>query len=60
MALARIAERRVGECSTQGLANTAWAFASLGHSDERLFDASAAVALWCVSEFKAQGCASLA
>ena len=30
MALARMAERRVGEFNAQNLANTAWAFAMVG------------------------------
>ena len=37
MALAREAERRVGDFNPQNLANTAWAFAMAGLSDASLF-----------------------
>ena len=33
-ALARIAQRRLDEFSAHGLANTAWAFATVGQQDE--------------------------
>ena len=38
-ALARAAERRVGEFNANGHANIAWAFATVKHSDEKLFTA---------------------
>ena len=43
-ALAREAERRVGNFNAQDLANTAWAFATAGHSDASLFKALARAA----------------
>ena len=39
MALARIAERRVGRFSPQALANTAWAFVEVDQLDTKLFRA---------------------
>ena len=36
-ALAKEVERRVGELTTQNLANAAWAFATTGRSDKPLF-----------------------
>ena len=54
-ALAREAERCLIEFNEQGLANTAWAFATVNQSDERLFTALAEAAEQRVSEFKAQG-----
>ena len=41
MALAREAERRMGNFKLQELANTAWAFATQGHPDLQLFNALA-------------------
>ena len=40
-ALAREAERRMGDFLPQGLSNTAWVFATLGQPDARLFTALA-------------------
>ena len=48
---ARIAERHVGDFSAQGLANTAWAFAKVGHSHVSLFRALARAAERCVDDF---------
>ena len=39
--LARAAEQRVSEFKHQELANTAWAFATVSHRDEKLFAALA-------------------
>ena len=46
MALGRaaLAEQRMRDFTSQNLANTAWAFATVGHKDERLFSALAAAA----------------
>ena len=43
-ALAREAERRVGDFNPQALANTAWAFATVGQSDAQLVMALAKTA----------------
>ena len=43
-ALARVAQRCVGEFKAQGLANTAWAFATVDQSDALLFTALARAA----------------
>ena len=43
-ALATMAEGRLDEFTTQGLANTAWAFATVGQQDEQLFKALAKMA----------------
>ena len=39
--LARMAERRLDEVNAQELANTAWAFATVNHSDKMLLTAMA-------------------
>ena len=57
VALARAAERRLGDFSVQSLANTAWAFAKVvtpGQSDSQLFAALARVAERCVVDFDVQ------
>ena len=41
MALAREAERRMGDFNQRNLTNTAWAFATLGQTDALLFAALA-------------------
>ena len=46
--------------NSQNLANTAWAFATVSHKDERLFSTLAAVAEWCMREFHSQGLANTA
>ena len=38
----------------QALANTAWAFATMSHKDERLFTALAAAAERCMRDFNPQ------
>jgi len=58
--LAREAERRVSEFNAQGLANTAWAFATVRLRDEKLFMALAREAERRVSELNAQSLANTA
>jgi len=48
MAMARVAEWRVGDFNEQDLANTAWAFAKVDQSDAPLFAALGRVAAWSV------------
>ena len=50
----------MGKLKAQGLANMAWAFATVDLSDELLFAALARVAGWRVGKFKAQGLANMA
>jgi len=52
--LAGAAERRLIEFNAQGLANTAWAFASLTHRNEKLFSALAIAAEQRLSKFNTQ------
>jgi hypothetical protein len=59
-ALARASECRVGEFTTQELANTAWAFATVGRSDPSLFLALAKNAVKRVNTFNAQDLANTA
>ena len=58
--LARAAERRLSELKLQELANTAWAYATAKHRDERLFAALARTAKRRLSEFNAQEVANTA
>ena len=51
-ALARVAERRVGDFKPQALANTAWAFATVGQLDAHLFTALARAAERHMGNFK--------
>ena len=44
-----VVERRVSDFNAQNLANTAWAFAKVGQSDEKLFEAVAVAAAGRVS-----------
>jgi len=44
MVLARVAEQRIVDFTPQDLANTAWAFATLGQPDSQFFKALAKVA----------------
>ena len=61
MALASAAtERRMRDFNTQDLANTAWAFAMVGHGDERLFTALAAAAVQRLKDFNSQALANTA
>ena len=59
-ALARAAERRVGDFNPQELTNTAWALAKLGQSDAQLFKALAREAERCVGDFNPQELANTA
>ena len=58
--LARAAERRMCEFTAQGLASTAWAFATASQSDTSLFKALARAAEWRMCEFIAQKLANTA
>ena len=58
--LAKMAERRLDEFNAQGLANTAWAFATVGQKDELLFNALARMAERRLDQFNAQGLANMA
>ena len=49
-----MAERRLDQFSAQGLANTAWAFATVGQKDDQLFKALARMAEWRLDKFNAQ------
>ena len=60
MALAIAAERRLIEFKRQGLANTAWAFTTVKHRDEKILAALAIVAERRVSELNAQDVSSTA
>ena len=48
------------EFKPQGLANTAWAFATVGQQDEQLFKALARMAEQRLDEFNPQGIANTA
>ena len=58
--MAREAERRVGYFNLPELTNTAWAFATVGHSDVQLFKAFAREAERCVGDFNPQELANTA
>ena len=51
MALAKVAARRMGEFNAQALANTAWAFATVGPPDSQLYTAAAGVAAQRTGDF---------
>ena len=51
-AIAEEAERRVSQFSSQGLANTAWAFATLNLLDTKLFMVLGRDAVQRVSQFE--------
>ena len=53
MALVSKVERHLGEFKSQGLANTAWAFAKMAQHDAQLFMAVARTAEWRLGEFNA-------
>ena len=59
-ALAVAAERRMRDFNSQGLANTAWAFATVGHEMERLFTALTFAAERCMRDFTSQDLANTA
>ena len=58
--LTSMADWRATEFNAQDLANTAWAFATVGSSDEKLFVALASTAERRVSEFDVQSLANTA
>ena len=58
--MARAAERRLSEFNPQELANTAWAFATVNHRDEKLFAALASAAERQLSDFNVQELANTA
>ena len=55
-----MAEHRLDEFYEQGLANTAWAFATLGQQDEQLFKALAKMLERRLDQFNAQNLANTA
>ena len=59
-ALATAAEHRVSKLNEQELANTAWSFATVTQSDEKLFATLVRAVEWRVREFTAQGLANAA
>ena len=59
-ALARSAEQRVRDFNAHDLANTAWAFATVGQADEQLFAALAKVAKRLGIELEPQAIANMA
>ena len=54
------AEQRMRDFHSQSLANTAWAFASMGYKEERLFTALAAAAERRMRDFTSQDLANTA
>ena len=52
--LAAAAEWCIRDFTLQALANTAWAFATVGYEEEQHFTALAAATKWLVRNFKAQ------
>ena len=58
--MARAAERRVREFNAQNLANTAWAFATVGQKDDQLFKALARMAERRLDQFNGQDFANIA
>ena len=62
MALGRaaVAEPRMRDFNSQEFANTAWAFATVGHKDERLFSMLAAAAVQRMRDFISQELANTA
>ena len=60
VALARIAEHRVGNFNAQDFGSMAWAFATADRSDAPLFRALARKMDRCVSTFNAQDLANTA
>ncbi|MEC7216227.1 MAG: hypothetical protein VXW26_17590, partial [SAR324 cluster bacterium] len=60
MALAAAAERRMRDFNSQDLANTAWAFATVGCEDELLFSTLAAAADQRMRDFNSQELANTA
>ena len=52
--------KKISSFNEQNLANTAWAFATVGRDDARLFDALAKAALMTISSFNEQELANTA
>ena len=59
-AIAKEAKQRLDQFNVQGLANTAWAFATVVQEDVQLLMALARTAERRLEEFKAQGIANMA
>jgi len=59
-ALARVAERHVGDFKPQELSKIAWAFAMVGRSDAQLFPALVRATERGVRDFKPQELANIA
>ena len=55
-----MAERRLDQFNAQDLANTTWAFATVGQLDEPLFNALARMAERRLDQFNAQELANMA
>ena len=55
-----MAERRLYEFNAQNLANTSWAFATVGQQDEQLFKALAKLAERRLDQFNVQNLANTA
>jgi len=55
-----MAEQRLDEFKVQGLANMAWAFATVDQQDAQLFHALARMAEQRLDEFKVQNLANMA
>ena len=53
----RVAELRLGDFKVQGLASTAWAFATASQQDAQLFEALASAVEWDQFEFDARNLA---
>ena len=60
IARASVAAHRIGDFTAQDLANTAWAFVTLGQADAQLFKVFAREVEWHVGDFKPQGLANTA
>ena len=60
MALARVVEQHVTNSHPQGLANTAWAFATTGRSDPQLFIVLVRASEQRIGEFSVQNLANTA
>ena len=58
--LAKVTELRLGNFNAQELANTAWAFATIGQLDKQLFTALARMAERRLGNFNAQALANTA
>ena len=59
-AIAKEAKQRLDQFNGQGLANTAWAFATVGQKDDQLFKALPRIAERRLDQFNGQGLANTA